>query len=94
MTWKQEYFHACDALRKNGWNTNCERFDSEVSEVWYDISEDGRHIIMYTVYIHGITLRVDFYEENAGIVTVYSCWKCNDPGCVFTEPEYESVFWL
>jgi len=85
------YFHACDQLDANAWNITCE-YEQDTT-IWYDFN--GYCVFIDEIYEDiGTTMRFEFHEDNHGNVTVYSCHKCNQPGCFFTELEYEGTFSL
>ena len=84
------YLHACEQLDNNAWNTVCEYKQDTV--VYYDCTVFG-YIIVEEVYEYmGTTMRFEFEEVAPNHIVVHSRHKCNQPGCFYTEPEYEGEF--
>lgn len=82
------YLHACDLLQENNWNITSEY--KQDTTIWYDY---GYCVFVEEVYEDmGTTMRFEFDEVAPNHVVVYSRHKCNQPGCFYTEPEYEGEF--
>lgn len=85
--WLEQYDHAIEQLRVNDWDLAdlvCEHYEDR--EIWFSSSLSS--IIIEEVY-PDLTLRIEFLEDTPEIVSVYTCHKCNQSGCVFSEPEFE-----